>query len=120
VDRLALLPDPRDRRGRRHPLVSVLLVAASAVLAGARSFRAIGQWAAAAPQHTLARLGARAVGVLGVCLAPSTSTIRRVIGTVCPGGLADLTGGDPLGADTLAVDGKSTRGSRNGDAPDEP
>ncbi|WP_157596782.1 transposase family protein [Streptacidiphilus rugosus] len=58
VDRLSSLPDPRDRRGQRHPLVSVLLVAASAVLAGARSFRAIGQGAAAAPQHTLSRLGA--------------------------------------------------------------
>ncbi|MCX5061398.1 ISAs1 family transposase [Streptomyces sp. NBC_00452] len=117
VDRLVLLPDPRGRRGRRHSLVSVLLVAASAVLAGARSFRAIGQWAAAAPQHTLDRLGARAVSAFGVCLAPSTSTIRRVVGTVCPGGLADLTGADPAGTDTLAVDGKTVRGSRRGDTP---
>ncbi|MCX5215466.1 transposase family protein [Kitasatospora sp. NBC_00240] len=61
-----MLPDPRDRRGRRHPLPGVLLVAASAVLAGARSFRAIGQWAAAAPQHALTRLDARTVGLLGV------------------------------------------------------
>ncbi|MER5344888.1 transposase family protein [Streptomyces mirabilis] len=36
--RLATLPDPRDRRGRRHPFVSVLLVACSAVMCGARSF----------------------------------------------------------------------------------
>ncbi|WP_233289062.1 transposase family protein [Kitasatospora sp. MBT63] len=83
---MALLPDPRDRRGLRHPLVSVVLVAASAVLAGARSFRAIGQWAAEAPQHALARLGARTVGVFGLCVAPGTSTIRRVVGAVCPGG----------------------------------
>ncbi|MFD7480761.1 transposase family protein [Streptomyces sp. NPDC059837] len=41
--RLATLPDPRDRRGRRHPFVSVLLVACSAVMCGARSFAAIGQ-----------------------------------------------------------------------------
>jgi predicted transposase YbfD/YdcC len=97
--------------------MGVLLVAASAVLAGARSFRAIGQWAAAAPQQTLARLGARAIGVFGVCLAPSTSTIRRVVGAVCPGGLADLTGTGTAGATTLAVDGKSARGSRTDDAP---
>ncbi len=31
--RLRALPDPRDRRGRRHGLVSVLLTAACAVLA---------------------------------------------------------------------------------------
>ncbi|MFE9139633.1 transposase family protein [Streptomyces sp. NPDC007355] len=43
--RLATLPDPRDRRGRRHPFVSVRLVACSAVLCGARSFAAIGHWA---------------------------------------------------------------------------
>ena len=32
--RLAALPDPRARRGRRHSLASVLLTAACAVLAG--------------------------------------------------------------------------------------
>src|SRR6266511_2295044 len=35
LERLAVVPDPRDRRGRRHPLVSVLALAAAAVLAGA-------------------------------------------------------------------------------------
>lgn len=37
VERLRLLPDPRRCRGVRHPFVVVLLVAASAVVAGARS-----------------------------------------------------------------------------------
>ncbi|MGW7460182.1 transposase family protein [Streptomyces sp. NPDC054797] len=37
TDRLTTLPDPRDRRGRRHSLVAVLLTAACAVLAGTRS-----------------------------------------------------------------------------------
>ncbi|MFI1769560.1 transposase family protein [Streptomyces sp. NPDC020800] len=58
VERLRLLPDPRRRRGVRLPFVPVLLVAASAVVAGARSYTAIGQWSANAPQHALARLGA--------------------------------------------------------------
>ena len=108
---------PRDPRGLRHPLVGVLLVAAGAVLAGARSFRAIGQWAAAAPQHTLARLSAPAVGAFDVCLAPSTSTIRRVVGAVCPGGLADLTGtGTPRQPRSRST-AKSARGSRTDDAP---
>ncbi|WP_443061059.1 transposase family protein [Streptomyces sp. NBC_00464] len=57
-----LLPDPRRRRGVRHPFVAVLLVATSAVVAGARSYAAVGQWSANAPQHTLARLGARVLG----------------------------------------------------------
>lgn len=43
TERLTALPDPRDRRGRRHALTAVLLTAACAVLAGARSYFAIGQ-----------------------------------------------------------------------------
>ncbi|MGW3046127.1 ISAs1 family transposase [Kitasatospora sp. NPDC001159] len=117
VERLRLLPDPRRRRGVRHPFVAVLLIAASAVVAGARSYAAIGQWSANAPQHTLARLGSRVEGALGVRVAPSAATIRRVIGLVCPGGLADLTGADPVGSDSIAVDGKATRGSRHGTSP---
>ena len=117
VERLRVLPDPRRRRGVRHPFVAVLLVAASAVLAGARSYAAIGQWSTSAPQHTLARLGARTVGALSIRVPPSSATIRRVIGHVCPGGLADLTGTDPAGAQSLAVDGKAARGSRHDQIP---
>ncbi|MGW7130097.1 transposase family protein [Streptomyces bobili] len=110
--RLVTLADPRHWRGRRHSFVSVLLIACSAVLAGARSFTAIGQWAKSAPQTALARLGARVATVFSVRVAPSAATVRRVLNAVCPGGLADLLGTDPAGAGTLAVDGKSARGSR--------
>src|SRR5829696_1246094 len=115
--RLRTLADPRHRRGKRHSFVSVLLVACSAVLTGARSFAAIGQWAASAPQDTLARLGARTATDFHVRVPPSAATIRRVLNAACPGGLADLLGADPAGADTLAVDGKSARGSRHGEIP---
>ncbi|MFD7624054.1 transposase family protein [Streptomyces sp. NPDC059802] len=114
---LRLLPDPRRRRGARHPFVAVLLVAASAVVAGARSYTAIGQWSANAPQHALARLGARVVGALSVHVAPSAATTRRVVGLICPGGLGDLTGADPAGSDSAAIDGKAARGSRHGQTP---
>ncbi|MET8960534.1 ISAs1 family transposase [Streptomyces sp. NPDC004074] len=117
VERLRVLPDPRRRRGVRHPFVAVVLVAASAVVAGVRSYAAIGQWSASAPQHALARLGARVVGPLRVRVAPSAATIRRVIGLVCPGGLAELSGVDPVGADSVAVDGKAARGSRHSQTP---
>jgi DDE_Tnp_1-associated len=45
VTHLAGLPDPRDRRGLRYGLASVLAVAVCAVLAGAKSLAAIGEWA---------------------------------------------------------------------------
>ena len=47
---LATVADPRARAGRRHPLVAILMLAAAAVLAGARSIAAIAEWAADAPQ----------------------------------------------------------------------
>jgi len=112
AERLATLSDPRDRRGRRHSLVSVLLTAACAVLAGARSYLAFGQWARNAPQDALARLGIRARGPLDIRRAPATSTIRRVLTLACPGALADLLGSAPANAGQVAVDGKSARGSR--------
>ncbi|WP_123979981.1 hypothetical protein [Streptomyces sp. Ag109_O5-1] len=77
----------------------------------------IGQWAKNAPQEALARLGARTTSVFAVRVAPSPATVRRIINTTCPGGLADLLGADPAGSDTPAVDGKSTRGSCSGDSP---
>jgi hypothetical protein len=43
---LATINDPRATRGRRHPLVAILAIAAAAVLAGARSMAAIAEWAA--------------------------------------------------------------------------
>ena len=39
---LCCVPDPRDRRGVRHRLPVILAVGLAAVLAGARSFAAIG------------------------------------------------------------------------------
>lgn len=117
VERLVRLPDPRHRRGVRHPFVAVLLIAASAVASGTRSYTAIGQWADSAPQQALPRCGARLLTSLNVRIAPSRSTIRRIVSAVCPGGLADLTGEAPVGAESVAVDGKSARGSHTDTAP---
>jgi DDE_Tnp_1-associated len=58
ADLLAQVPDPRQKRGRRHPLAGLLAVGIAAVIAGSRSFAAIGQWAADAGPKVLAALGA--------------------------------------------------------------
>src|SRR3954453_22809806 len=65
---LKAIPDPRQRRGRRHGLQSVLLLALQAVMAGASSWVAIAQCAATVPQ---------ALGEAGP--APSAATFRRVL-----------------------------------------
>lgn len=56
---LALVPDPRKPRGRRYPLVFVLAVAAACTLAGAKTFREIGDQAADLPQNVLRDLGGK-------------------------------------------------------------
>ncbi|WP_079034944.1 transposase family protein [Streptomyces hirsutus] len=52
---LAQVSDPRDPRGRLHPLVGVLAIAAAAVLIGATSRLAISEWAADASGAGAAR-----------------------------------------------------------------
>jgi hypothetical protein len=49
--------DPRDPRGRRYPLVSVLAVAVCAVLAGACTFAAVSDWARDLDRPAWRRLG---------------------------------------------------------------
>ncbi|MBB5999986.1 putative transposase YbfD/YdcC [Streptomonospora salina] len=102
--------DPRDRRGRCHPLGCILLAALCAVVAGARCLEAIGQWAANAPQPTLARLHARTTSpALGLRQAPSPATIRRVLTALDPAVLLGLSAVEHTAV--LIVDGKSLRGS---------
>jgi len=77
-----MIPDPRDRRGRRHPLASVLAVSAAAVAAGARSVAAIAEWATDAPGPVLAALGVRGDPLTRRCQVPGEATIRRVLARV--------------------------------------
>lgn len=53
---LATIGDPRARKGRRHPLVAILAMAAAAVLTGARSITAIAEWAPDPPNRSAPRL----------------------------------------------------------------
>jgi predicted transposase YbfD/YdcC len=121
---LATVTDPRARAGRRHPLVAILVLAAAAVLAGARSIAAIAEWAADAPQPVRAALGARRDPLTGrwVWAVPSETTIRRTLGRVDPEALAAAIGAWLADRDqpgqpgqrrrAVAVDGKTLRGAR--------
>jgi predicted transposase YbfD/YdcC len=112
---LARVADPRHRRGVRHRLAVILGLAVCAVLAGARSFTAIAEWAADADAQTLARLGVRGA-------VPSESTFRRTLQRLNADAFDDLAGRwaaqrtapGPRERRVVAVDGKTLRGSGHG------
>ena len=108
---LQQVPDPRKPRGLRHGLPVILSIAVCAVIAGARSFVAIAEWAAQASPAAVAKLG-----VTGE--VPSESTIRRTINKIDANGLDVVLGAWAALRATasekfrvIAVDGKSLRGS---------
>jgi hypothetical protein len=119
---LSRVPDPRAGRGLRHQLVTVLAAAVCAVLAGARSYVGIAEWAHDLPVSVRVRLG---IGRR----PPSESTFRRVLQTVDAHALDTAISSwllersarqraqahQPLRA--VAVDGKTARGSRVPDRP---
>ena len=118
---LAQVPDPRSARGVRHSLVSVLALAAAAVIAGRRSYAAIAEWAADATQHTLTVLGVRRHRLFGIRVAPHASTIRRNLQDVDGDRLDTAIGAFVTSQIStgrlrqIKVDGKTLRGSRDGE-----
>lgn len=109
------IPDPREARGRRHPLSAILTGVVLALVAGQNSLRQIASWLQGLDWTTRQRLGCRRGKV------PSLETIRRVLQGVDVVVLAQeiqawveevMALGKPsapwLG---IAVDGKVLRGS---------
>jgi hypothetical protein len=119
LDLLAQVPDPRKKRGRRHALAGLLAVEIAAVIAGAKSFAAIGQWAGDAGPGVLAALRAERV-------QPEEFTYRRAFALVSVDVLDRVLGAwlhtraVQLGGQVvIAIDGKTVRGakSKGGKAP---
>ena len=116
---LATIPDPRRRQRRTHSLVAILQVSVAAMLCGARSIYAIGQWARErledAPE-LLEALGVRK----GKC--PSVPTLHRVFKRMPAadfeekiGRWLQATGLEP--GETIGIDGKTLRGIHGDEVP---
>jgi hypothetical protein len=113
LDLLAQVPDPRKKRGRRHALAGLLTVAVAAVIAGSRSFAAIGQRAADAGPDASAALGAER--------GPAEETAyRRAFAPVSADALDPVPGAwlhtraAPAGGRLVtAIDGKTVRGAKS-------
>jgi DDE_Tnp_1-associated len=108
------LEDPRDTVNRKHPLVSVVVIALLAVLSGAAGPTAIARWAALKAEF-LTRVLPLPHGI------PSKDVFRRVLSLLRPAAFqacfanwlqslreqaAEATG---IGQPVLAVDGKTAR-----------
>jgi hypothetical protein len=114
---LGAVIDPRKARGCRYRQISGLITLASAAtLAGRRSYAAIAQWVKDVPQDLLKQLGCIR-GRDGRYTAPSEPTIRRAISGV-DGEDVDriigawlMTQGVSTNGNTIAIDGKTLRGS---------
>lgn len=109
---LSKVPDPRDPRGVRFPLPGMLAVAVCAVLAGARSFAAIGEFAADLDPEQLARLGLER--------GPVESTMRKLFARLDAAALDAALAvfawcriRQIAGRRVIAIDGKTVRGARS-------
>lgn len=120
---LATVPDPRRRRGRRHPLPAILGLACAAMLAGCDSLLAIAEWGRDPAG------GAPLSGRLGFTRGrtPCVATLHRVFRRLdaaafeaAVGRWAEAVaaavgaGAAPAG---VAIDGKVLRGSRGPGVP---
>ena len=111
------LHDPRRAQGKRHPLPALLGLAVVAMLAGMTSYEAIVQYGKERGWDFLQHLGFTTRW--GLCKATYSRVFRRIdvadfearVGRWIRGRLG------PGDAPHIAIDGKTARGSRDGDTP---
>ena len=116
-DELATVPDPRSRHGQRHPLSAILGMVALAMLMGRTSLAGIARFGR---QH-----GSALAAALGFTRdnTPSLSTLSRTLAALDAGALETVLARwiaarlDPADAEHLSLDGKTLRGSRDGEVP---
>jgi DDE_Tnp_1-associated len=109
--------DPRHARGKRHPLPALLSLAVVALLAGMTSYEAIVQYGKERGWEFLRHLGFKTKW--GLCKATYSRVFRRIdvadfearVGRWIRARLA------PGDAPHLSRDGKTARGSRDGETP---
>jgi DDE_Tnp_1-associated/Transposase DDE domain len=117
IEELATVPDPRSLKGRRHPLSAILALTAVALLAGMKSLEAIAQFGR---DH-----GPALAHALGFKRGKTPSKgwlsrlFRRLEVDAVEGALGRWAQNrvEQHGWDALALDGKTLRGSADGEAP---
>ena len=116
MDVLKTVKDPRSRRGALHPFICIMAISVCALLSGCRSYQAIADWAANLTENEKKKFFCRNG-------TPGESTIRKTLQRINAddfdkklsawllkqsGFVGQITG-------NIAVDGKTARGSHDGD-----
>lgn len=117
LEELLSVADPRSAKGRRHPLSAILSLTVVATLAGMKSLEAIAQFGR---DHGVAF--AHALGFTRG-KTPNKSCLSKLFRRLDVAALEEALGRWILGRvqhhgwDAIALDGKTARGSADGDAP---
>jgi hypothetical protein len=115
LEAFARVPDPRRRRGRRHPLPAILALSAAAMLSGARSLYAIWQWGRLQPPEVVRALGFTRERT------PSVATLHLVFkaldAAAFEAALAGWARANLGDARRIALDGKALRGIHGEELP---
>ncbi|WP_406071063.1 ISAs1 family transposase [Micromonospora sp. NBC_01638] len=117
---LSTIPDPRDPRGCRYSLVSILAVAVCAVLAGACTFASVTDWVRNQDQEVWDRLGfsdrvPAATTVWRLLIRIDADVLSRVLARWLLARTAPVTMAGRRWRLVIAVDGKVERGARLAD-----
>jgi predicted transposase YbfD/YdcC len=114
---LAVVPDPRDPRGRRYQLASMLAVAVCAVLAGACTFAAVSDWVRDLDRAVWVRLGftdrlPAATTVWRLLIRIDAQVLQAVLTGWLRARSAPVVIGGRRWRLVVAIDGKVQRGAR--------
>lgn len=125
VEVLAEIPDFRQARGKRHPLVAILSLVCVAVLCGYRSYSAVAQWARIYPADLVRALGFThptppcAATLCDVLRHLDREQLEATLGawaeevlTSLPAAPTEDEAVAPTEDEAVALDGKALRGSR--------
>ena len=117
---LEVVEDPRDPRGRRYPLVSILAAAVCAVIAGACTFAAVTDWVRFQDRAVWARLGftdrvPAATTVWRLLIRLDAEVLSQVLARWLRARAAPVVVAGRRWRLVVAVDGKVVRGARLAD-----
>jgi len=118
VEILAEIPDFRKAKGKRHKLSAILALACVATMCGYKGYRAFAEWGSNYGAELMKALGF--THVKGPCPATFSIVFRNInvellekkIGEWAHSILTKLKGDDGTVPDSIALDGKTAKGSK--------